>query len=62
MKETFEEMWTKPCTKVAHGHQMLYIETLRLDKIERSSSKYKNADIVIFTTGHCWKHEKTYLL
>ncbi|KAK9154972.1 hypothetical protein Sjap_002452 [Stephania japonica] len=34
-------------------------ETLRLDLVERSSSRYKNADIIIFNTGHWWTHEKT---
>ncbi|XP_042515125.1 protein trichome birefringence-like [Macadamia integrifolia] len=34
-------------------------ETLRLDVVERSSDKYKNADIIVFNTGHWWTHEKT---
>ncbi|THF96640.1 hypothetical protein TEA_001623 [Camellia sinensis var. sinensis] len=34
-------------------------ETLRLDLIERSSDRYKNADILVFNTGHWWTHEKT---
>ncbi|KAF6137483.1 hypothetical protein GIB67_023242, partial [Kingdonia uniflora] len=34
-------------------------ETLRLDLVEPSSAKYKNADIVVFNTGHWWTHEKT---
>ncbi|CAM0943811.1 unnamed protein product [Alopecurus aequalis] len=36
-------------------------ETLRLDKIDPSSSRYKNADIIVFNTGHWWTHEKTSL-
>ncbi|XP_026661054.2 protein trichome birefringence-like [Phoenix dactylifera] len=34
-------------------------ETLRLDTIERSSPKYKNAHVIVFNTGHWWTHEKT---
>ncbi|KAL2501576.1 protein trichome birefringence-like [Forsythia ovata] len=34
-------------------------ETLRLDIIERSAGHYKNADIIVFNTGHWWTHEKT---
>lgn len=34
-------------------------ETLRLDIISRTASKYKDADIIIFNTGHWWTHEKT---
>lgn len=36
-------------------------ETLRLDLISRGASKYKNADIIVFNTGHWWTHEKTSL-
>ncbi|KAK4432183.1 protein trichome birefringence [Sesamum alatum] len=34
-------------------------ETLRLDLVTRSADKYKNADIIVFNTGHWWTHEKT---
>jgi hypothetical protein len=36
-------------------------ETLRLDLVEESSPKYKDADFLIFNTGHWWTHEKTAL-
>ncbi|XP_073034098.1 protein trichome birefringence-like [Primulina eburnea] len=34
-------------------------ETLRLDMIGSSADKYKNADVIVFNTGHWWTHEKT---
>ncbi|KAK6939505.1 PC-Esterase [Dillenia turbinata] len=34
-------------------------ETLRLDMIQDSSSKYYDADIIIFNTGHWWTHQET---
>ncbi|KAK1262065.1 hypothetical protein QJS04_geneDACA008907 [Acorus gramineus] len=37
-------------------------ETLRLDVIDQASSdKYRNADFIVFNTGHWWTHEKTSL-
>ncbi|CAA0837484.1 Protein trichome birefringence [Striga hermonthica] len=36
-------------------------ETLRLDLVSQSADKYKNADIIVFNTGHWWTHEKTSL-
>ncbi|CAN0855544.1 Protein trichome birefringence-like 4 [Linum grandiflorum] len=34
-------------------------ETLRLDMIQSSFSDYRNADIIVFNTGHWWTHKKT---
>ncbi|KAJ7953584.1 Protein trichome birefringence-like [Quillaja saponaria] len=35
------------------------IETLRLDLMDRTTSMYHDADIIVFNTGHWWTHEKT---
>lgn len=34
-------------------------ETLRLDLVGKSSDQYKEADIIVFNTGHWWTHDKT---
>lgn len=34
-------------------------ETLRLDLMDRTTSMYQDADVIIFNTGHWWTHEKT---
>ncbi|XP_047064033.1 protein trichome birefringence-like 1 [Lolium rigidum] len=45
-------------TRVSNGNKK---ETLRLDIVEQSAPKYKDADFIIFNTGHWWTHEKTSL-
>ncbi|XP_065863756.1 protein trichome birefringence-like 4 [Euphorbia lathyris] len=35
-------------------------ETLRLDMVPTTYSKYHDADIIIFNTGHWWTHQKTF--
>lgn len=34
-------------------------ETLRLDMVGESSDQFKDADIILFNTGHWWTHDKT---
>ncbi|OVA02558.1 PMR5 N-terminal domain [Macleaya cordata] len=34
-------------------------DTLRLDLVQKPPSKYHDADIIVFNTGHWWTHEKT---
>ncbi|XAR62405.1 hypothetical protein NMG60_11017148 [Bertholletia excelsa] len=43
---------------------MLYVNgskrsTLRLDLLERSSGRYRSADVLIFNTGHWWTRGKS---
>lgn len=35
------------------------IETLRLNLMDKTTSMYHDADIIVFNTGHWWTHEKT---
>ncbi|KAL8484858.1 hypothetical protein ACS0TY_027232 [Phlomoides rotata] len=35
-------------------------ETLRLDMMDGSYSKYIDADIIVFNTGHWWTHQKNF--
>ncbi|XP_021999204.1 protein trichome birefringence-like 2 [Helianthus annuus] len=35
------------------------IETLRLDLMDKTTSMYHDADVLVFNTGHWWTHEKT---
>ncbi|VVA90824.1 unnamed protein product [Arabis nemorensis] len=37
------------------------LETLRLDLMDKTTSMYQDADILIFNTGHWWTHDKTKL-
>lgn len=34
-------------------------QTLRIDAIDRGSSRWKAADILVFNTAHWWTHDKT---
>ncbi|KAI5674903.1 hypothetical protein M9H77_05853 [Catharanthus roseus] len=35
------------------------VQTLRIDTIDKASSKWRGADILVFNTAHWWSHHKT---
>ncbi|OAY81747.1 Protein trichome birefringence-like 6, partial [Ananas comosus] len=35
------------------------VKTLRIDAMDRSSSRWRGADILVFNTAHWWSHHKT---
>lgn len=35
------------------------VKTLRIDTMDRSSSRWRGADIIVFNTAHWWSHYKT---
>ncbi|KAK6937285.1 PC-Esterase [Dillenia turbinata] len=35
------------------------VQTLRIDTVDRSSSRWRGADILVFNTAHWWSHHKT---
>ncbi|CAN4113399.1 unnamed protein product [Withania somnifera] len=35
------------------------VQTLRIDTIDKSSSRWRGADILVFNTAHWWSHHKT---
>ncbi|KAM7250367.1 hypothetical protein ACFE04_022250 [Oxalis oulophora] len=35
------------------------MDTLRIDLMDKSTAMYKDADVLVFNTGHWWTHEKT---
>jgi hypothetical protein len=35
------------------------VQTLRIDSIDRGTSRWRGADILVFNTAHWWSHYKT---